>query len=294
MIGIYKITSPSGKVYIGQSVNVERRLQEYGTNSINKQHKIKNSIIKYGLENHTLEVIEECLVEELNDKEAYWQDFYDCVRNGLNCRRTKSIDSSGYMCDDTKRKISESRKANPNVNEKRKGVPLTEEHKLKIGNGNRGKKHSLETLEKISKNRKGKMTGETHHNYGKGLNEKSRKAFSEIRKNATGLDNLESKVVIDLNTGIYYYSIKEAILYNKNLSYMKLLGNHRNNTSLVVAEDYEKNNIKIFIEKKNLRNSRKITDGTSEYNSISEYARIKNTTTDKVYTKIKNKEIKYV
>ena len=29
MIGIYKITSPSGKVYIGQSINIEERWYKY-------------------------------------------------------------------------------------------------------------------------------------------------------------------------------------------------------------------------------------------------------------------------
>ena len=30
-IGIYKITSPSNKIYIGQSINIERRFKEYKT-----------------------------------------------------------------------------------------------------------------------------------------------------------------------------------------------------------------------------------------------------------------------
>jgi predicted GIY-YIG superfamily endonuclease len=28
-IGIYKITSPSNKIYIGQSINIERRIKQY-------------------------------------------------------------------------------------------------------------------------------------------------------------------------------------------------------------------------------------------------------------------------
>ena len=63
---------------------------------------------------------------------------------------------------------------------------------------------------------------------------------------------------------------------------------------MVIADDYENNKIKNFKEKKNVRNSRKITDGINEYESISNYARIKNISTDKVYTKIKNKKIRYV
>jgi excinuclease UvrABC nuclease subunit len=32
MIGIYKITSPSNKVYVGQSTNIEKRWSGYSTN----------------------------------------------------------------------------------------------------------------------------------------------------------------------------------------------------------------------------------------------------------------------
>lgn len=44
MIGIYKITSPSGKVYIGQSVNIERRFLDYKKSLKNTQIKLYNSI----------------------------------------------------------------------------------------------------------------------------------------------------------------------------------------------------------------------------------------------------------
>ena len=41
MIGIYKIVSPSGKVYIGQSTNIERRWKEYKTGLGRGQIKLK-------------------------------------------------------------------------------------------------------------------------------------------------------------------------------------------------------------------------------------------------------------
>lgn len=70
IVGIYKITSPSGKVYIGQSVNVYKRWYSYNNlikckrNSI--QPKVKNSFLKYGKENHIFEIIEECLLIDLD------------------------------------------------------------------------------------------------------------------------------------------------------------------------------------------------------------------------------------
>jgi len=50
-IGIYKITSPSNKIYIGQSINIERRIKQYKLlKEIKKCKKfislLKNMVIK--------------------------------------------------------------------------------------------------------------------------------------------------------------------------------------------------------------------------------------------------------
>lgn len=86
MIGIYKITSPSNKVYIGQSTNIEKRWKGYSTNKkkIKEQTKLFNSFRKYGVDNHKFEIIEECTKDKLNDKEVYWIEFYNSVNAGLN------------------------------------------------------------------------------------------------------------------------------------------------------------------------------------------------------------------
>lgn len=83
MIGIYKITSPSNKIYIGQSVNIDKRKQSYKGlySGVLKQPKISNSIIKYKWENHIFEIIEECDVENLDDREQYWKLFYLKLNN---------------------------------------------------------------------------------------------------------------------------------------------------------------------------------------------------------------------
>ena len=103
--GIYKITSPSGRVYVGQSVNMLRRKKEYNKCSI-KQTRLKESIDKYSWFLHTFDILEECLIEELNCRERYWQDFYDVLGDkGLNCTLTKSKDKSGELSENTKEKI---------------------------------------------------------------------------------------------------------------------------------------------------------------------------------------------
>lgn len=104
---IYKITSPSGKIYIGQSKNIENRIKKYKGLTANKQPKIQRSIEKYGWINHILEVIEECPFDDLNKRERYWQDFYNVLgENGLNCVLTGCDEKPFEMSEETKSKIS--------------------------------------------------------------------------------------------------------------------------------------------------------------------------------------------
>ena len=84
--GIYKITSPSNKIYIGSSSNIKKRWNSYFYLKCKPQPKLYNSLKKYGSENHTYEIIEECEFEALYERERYYQELYDCLGvNSLNC-----------------------------------------------------------------------------------------------------------------------------------------------------------------------------------------------------------------
>jgi group I intron endonuclease len=72
-LGIYKITSPSGKVYIGQSTEIDNRWKYYSKVKCKDQPKLYNSLKKYSWEKHMSEVIEECLVEQLDEKEIFYK-----------------------------------------------------------------------------------------------------------------------------------------------------------------------------------------------------------------------------
>lgn len=77
MIGIYKITSPSGKVYIGQSWNVEKRWKSYKYLSNNKlQVHIYNSICKYGVDNHKFSIVKELDKNTSQEVMDLWEQFY--------------------------------------------------------------------------------------------------------------------------------------------------------------------------------------------------------------------------
>jgi len=113
--GIYKITSPSNKIYIGQSININKRFNDYKKVNCKTQIKLYRSFKKYNIENHIFEIIEECLESELNTRERYYQDYYNVIgKNGLNCRLTKSNDKSGKFSIESRLKMSKLMKGNLN------------------------------------------------------------------------------------------------------------------------------------------------------------------------------------
>lgn len=72
MIGIYKITNTvNNKKYIGQSVNIMDRWREHRKRANNGTAYLYQAMRKYDISNFVFEILEECLVEELNDKERY-------------------------------------------------------------------------------------------------------------------------------------------------------------------------------------------------------------------------------
>ena len=67
MIGIYKIENLiNGKVYIGQSNNIERRFSQHQSSYEQKRFLDKplyKAFAKYGIENFSFTIIEECSIE---------------------------------------------------------------------------------------------------------------------------------------------------------------------------------------------------------------------------------------
>jgi hypothetical protein len=82
--GIYRFISPSGKCYVGQSENIERRLIEHRSASTYKNPKFYNAIKKYGFDNMTFEILEECEKGKLVEKEIYWISHFNSFNEGYN------------------------------------------------------------------------------------------------------------------------------------------------------------------------------------------------------------------
>jgi group I intron endonuclease len=165
MTGIYKITNPKGRIYIGQSINIEGRENSYSKlRDCKGQPRLYASLVKYGFSEHIFEVVEQCEVGELNVRERHWQDFYNVLgKVGLNCRLTKTQDRSGYCSPEVGRKVSQAKKgvkptpAAIEANRKgQQGKKLKQSTKDKISQALLGRSRPQEVVDKIVKTSTGK------------------------------------------------------------------------------------------------------------------------------------------
>ena len=115
MVGIYKITSPTGKVYIGQSWNIEKRWKKYKDYTCKAQIKLYASFKKHKVKSHIFEIVHELpndiTQKVLDNYEILYWELYILI--GINMMNIK--------------------------------VP---------GLGGKGSKHRLETIELISRKQK--------------------------------------------------------------------------------------------------------------------------------------------
>lgn len=228
--GIYKITSPTGRIYIGQSIDLDIRRKYYTYRMCKNQKRLHASILKYGWINHNFEIVEYCVPLVLNDRERYWQDFYEVLgKNGLNCVLVNSTNCKRVISNETRQKISlagTGKKLSPETKKKLsqalKALPYDEMRYLQfLANrvDNTGKKMSVESNKKLSNAKKGKPA----LNKGIPATDQHKLNVSNSRKGKyTGSSNHVSKLVFDTLTGVFYDTMNEAAKarnYNpKNLS----------------------------------------------------------------------------
>jgi len=190
---IYKITSPTNKIYIGQTWNLKKRVYQYSKIKCKTQPKLYASLKKYGWENHILKVVSE-LPDDIDQKILdtyeilYWELYKSCNTEMLNTRepgiggrmseeskRLIGLKNAGKTpmlgkkhSEETKQKMSISIKANSG----RRGKKLTEEHKKAISEWSKKSRPNMkgrvpwnkgltqicsnETIEKMSKAKLGK------------------------------------------------------------------------------------------------------------------------------------------
>ena len=86
---IYKITNDvNDKIYVGKTLlNIQKRFFQHKAESLrnkNEKRPLYRAMNKYGYEHFHIELIEECPVEILSDKEIYWINFYDSYKTVQN------------------------------------------------------------------------------------------------------------------------------------------------------------------------------------------------------------------
>ena len=155
-IGIYKISCNTNQFYWGSSNNLKRRFIEHRSLLKRNKHgckKLQYLYDIYGLENLKFEIVEECDLIELEEKEKF---YLDSDVNKLNLwilpyspKGCKRINKRIYS-EETKRKISNSIKSHHKKNgHPNLGRTMSDETKLKISNANKNRKWSEESKQKI-------------------------------------------------------------------------------------------------------------------------------------------------
>ncbi len=228
MIGIYKITSPSNRIYIGQSVDIEKRFKKYKAGDCKTQTKLYKSLLKYGYTKHKFEIIEICAINSLNERERYWQDFYESYSHkNLNCLSTSTNEKSGFMSKESRKKMSKSRTgiSRPELMERLRklntGSKRSEESKLKMSLAQTGKKRSAESKMKQSIKARAR-----------------KKVYTEEDRLKMRLSNGFSKKVQCIETGEIFLSLREYCM-QKSLKYSTVWAQLRNKNKKLTIKYYE-------------------------------------------------------
>lgn len=126
--GIYTVTSPNNRVYVGQSLAIEKRFAGYLVFSgCCKQTRLYNSLKKHGPHAHQYAIVEVCDESMLNERERYWQEKLEATgKRGLNCRFVATGDKTGTPSEASRAKmrLAQGGERNPNYGKYGQANPL--------------------------------------------------------------------------------------------------------------------------------------------------------------------------
>ena len=264
-LAIYRITSPSGKVYIGKDQYFPNRMVNHFHISENKKKTEHNSPIhkairKYGWEDMIVEAVDfnAKTTDELSHREEIWIWLCNSHKRGYNQTKGGEGTKGFRHSDETKERISKlntGRKKTPEQLEVHRlastGRKHKEESKLKIGLGNKGKVLSESTRELISKARSGTPLSEDHKkSISKGLDPYKGVPIPEERRIRIKESHLNSKFeLIDPKGKIYVVTDLKTFADDHNLTtqhlYKVFLGKRKHHKGwkgkylLKQGEDFE-------------------------------------------------------
>ena len=207
-ICIYKITNiVDKKVYIGQTINYNKRKNSHISHLKNKKHHneyLQNSWNKYGEDNFIIEIIEECKITELDKKEKYYIDFYNSTNTTLGYNLVDGGQVFREYSPELRKKMSEALK----------GRKFSELHKKRISKGQKGKIIKKESIEK-------QKTTALLNGKNKGQNNPNAIISNKIAKDII-MDLYNNKSVSFLKQK---YQIQQDVIYNLmyNKTYINVL-----------------------------------------------------------------------
>lgn len=188
--GIYSITNNvDGKVYIGQSQDVDKRCRYHfiilrNGNHINKH--LQNAYNKYGENSFTFDIIEECCVDSLDEREIFYIEKLKAFNNGYNMTIGGGGRRGYQLSDESKEKIRQALYGNKAF----LGRKHSDETKKKISIANKGHEVSEKQRLQISESQKGRKRPPITEEHRRKLSEwqkgKKRKPLSEEHKNKIG------------------------------------------------------------------------------------------------------------
>lgn len=170
--GIYCIENMiTNKKYIGQSVNIEDRWRRHKGELNNDSHcndYLQKAWNKYGENNFNFYTLEHCSIDQLDEREIYYINYYNTIDRDYGYNLKSGGQSCPVYSDEIRKKMSESTKKTYLNPERRKIQSINAlkqwsnpEIKNKISgsnNGMYGRHHTDETKQKISECNKGKLS----------------------------------------------------------------------------------------------------------------------------------------
>ena len=123
--GVYRITAPDGREYVGRSKDVLLRWHSYHWENWQcSGPKLVESIKKWGIDMHNFELVEECCESDLNKREQYYIKLWQTDIKGLNS--TNGVKVGTKRSDATKAALSNALKGriSPTKGKQLKGLRI--------------------------------------------------------------------------------------------------------------------------------------------------------------------------
>ena len=272
--GIYLITNiVNNKVYVGQAQNLYVRTRQHVL--YEKNPLLKKAFKKYGIDKFTIDVLEQCETDKLDEREQYWMDYYEVIdknkgynicpvagstrglkksqeeREKMSKRASQRIGKSNpfygkHHSDDAKEKIRQKKigqvvsdETKRKISQRHTGEKFSEERKMAISKALKGKDKTKEHGKHISESKMGSTLSEEHKaSISKTIREKIDKGEIDYSDRYRKVNQIDKKTNEVLNT---FESISEVAKYlgRKDANHVSDVCKHKPNHNTAYGYKWE-------------------------------------------------------